>query len=118
MQFAKRVLNSPELGFGGFNEEQELFGAFNLSLPTVDRREWSKDVDAGGEAARNQFGCDGVGFLAGEETVVNIRRLSVMDSSCNELRITYTDVVRRGKSHSFARAESSPKPDRICADGR
>jgi len=77
MQLAKRVLNRAELGFGGFNEEQEFYRVFNLALPAVDGRDRSEDVDAGSQMAGDQFGGNGVGFLA-EDTVVNMRRLSVI----------------------------------------
>ena len=100
MQFANRILDWGELGFGGFNEEQELFGVLDLALPMVDGGDRSEDVDAGSQTPGDEFGGQGIGFFR-EEAVESMRRLSVIGGVLSRAGNTLPDEVRPGKGNSM-----------------
>lgn len=65
VEAAERGFDLVEVGGGGFDEEQDFFGFFDVALPAVDGREAGDDVDAGGEVFIDEEAGDALGFVAG-----------------------------------------------------
>ena len=66
----------------------------------VDRGDWSEDVDAGSQAAGDEFGGEGIGFFAGRGGGEH-EALSVIGGVLSRAGIRYPIEVRIGKSNSM-----------------